>query len=141
MNDTYKSLLLDPRWQKKKSEVQIRFDWTCQDCGSKEKTLHVHHKYYISKRKPWEYDDDCFNLLCEDCHTTTHLEKKALEEAIRTLSSTHYLKVAGFIRGLSSKEVSTFDSFDDAIGYLKAKKHIPMEDVYAEIYKNRAKID
>lgn len=34
--------------------------------------LNVHHKYYISGKSPWEYDDDALITLCEDCHRKTH---------------------------------------------------------------------
>ena len=35
-------------------------------------TLHVHHRYYIEDRCPWEYDDDALITLCSDCHSETH---------------------------------------------------------------------
>ena len=34
--------------------------------------LHVHHKYYILGRKPWEYPNDCLITLCSDCHEKLH---------------------------------------------------------------------
>lgn len=39
-------------------------------------TLHVHHKYYIEDRFPWEYDDDSLITLCSDCHSETHENNK-----------------------------------------------------------------
>ena len=35
-------------------------------------TLHIHHRYYIEDRCPWEYDDDALITLCSDCHSETH---------------------------------------------------------------------
>lgn len=35
-------------------------------------TLHVHHRYYIEDRCPWEYDDDILITLCSDCHAEVH---------------------------------------------------------------------
>ena len=35
-------------------------------------TLHIHHKYYIEDRCPWEYDDDALITLCSDCHAEVH---------------------------------------------------------------------
>lgn len=64
----YRKLLLDPRWQKKRLEILQRDNWTCRSCKTTEKTLHVHHKYYIRGHKPWEYSNECFAVLCEDCH-------------------------------------------------------------------------
>lgn len=34
----------------------------CCQCGSKEKTLNVHHQYYIKGRKPWEYNFDLIHI-------------------------------------------------------------------------------
>lgn len=49
--------------------------WNCTNCpngiGNGE-TLHVHHKKYIFGREPWEYDDDNFLTLCENCHNRGH---------------------------------------------------------------------
>ena len=38
----------------------------------KYKGLNIHHKYYISGKKPWEYEDDALVTLCEDCHKKRH---------------------------------------------------------------------
>ena len=66
--ESYSELLKDPRWQKKRLLIMQRDKWTCQDCGWKESTLHVHHKYYIPDKKPWEYPNKALITLCEGCH-------------------------------------------------------------------------
>lgn len=71
---TYAEMLKDPRWQKRKSEILTRDKFTCQLCGSTEKTLHVHHLKYIKGNKPWEYCDADLITLCEKCHSKTHEE-------------------------------------------------------------------
>ena len=66
---TYCEKLKDPRWQKKRLSVLQRENFTCQDCGTKEKTLHVHHFRY--GKEPWtdlENEDIYLKVLCEDCH-------------------------------------------------------------------------
>lgn len=73
---TYAEKLKDPRWQKRRLEVFNREDWTCESCGSKDKTLCVHHDIYIAGLEPWEHDDVCLRCFCEDCHEYTHLLKK-----------------------------------------------------------------
>jgi 5-methylcytosine-specific restriction endonuclease McrA len=65
---SYGELLRDPRWQRKRLEVMQREDFTCQNCGAKNQTLNVHHRYYAKGMKPWEYDDDTLHCLCEPCH-------------------------------------------------------------------------
>ena len=64
----YTELFKDPRWQKKRLEILSRDEFTCVICCDKESTLHVHHRRYISGRKPWEYDNDLLVTLCHDCH-------------------------------------------------------------------------
>lgn len=34
--------------------------------------LNVHHKMYYKNRNLWDYEDDCFVTLCEDCHHYIH---------------------------------------------------------------------
>lgn len=65
---TYSEKLLDPRWQKKRLEILSRDEWTCCGCGSADKTLHVHHAYYVSGRDPWEYPSETLSTLCKECH-------------------------------------------------------------------------
>lgn len=65
---SYSELLKDPRWQKKRLEIFQRDNWTCFECGDAEKTLHCHHKRYISGKLPWDYPSENFLTLCEKCH-------------------------------------------------------------------------
>ena len=64
----YSELLQDPRWQKKRVDILQRDNFTCQHCGSTEKSLQVHHLRYQKWKKPWEYDNDELLTLCCDCH-------------------------------------------------------------------------
>lgn len=34
--------------------------------------LHVHHKYYIKDKYPWEYKDSALTTVCTKCHTYIH---------------------------------------------------------------------
>lgn len=36
--------------------------------------LHVHHKYYIVNKLPWEYDNESLETLCNWCHWDFHEE-------------------------------------------------------------------
>jgi len=69
---TYAEKLKDPRWQRKRLEIMSRDKFTCQDCDSTTETLHVHHRYYISKREPWDYPSFAYITNCEDCHNIHH---------------------------------------------------------------------
>ncbi len=35
-------------------------------------SLHVHHKYYVLSKLPWEYQDDALITLCNWCHWKEH---------------------------------------------------------------------
>ena len=66
MNSEYLEKLKDPRWQKRRLEIFERDNWTCQNCGNSESTLHVHHRWYAGN--PWEAPDRALVTLCENCH-------------------------------------------------------------------------
>lgn len=65
---TYSEQLKDPRWQRKRLEILGCANFTCVCCGNNKETLHVHHRYYVAHRYPWEYPLFCFQVLCIKCH-------------------------------------------------------------------------
>lgn len=75
---TYLEQINHPKWQKKKSEILNRDNYTCQLCGSKEKTLHVHHLIYFSGKMAWEYDNELLITLCKDSHKEIEELKKII---------------------------------------------------------------
>ena len=68
MAETYAELLRKLGWQKKRVEILERDKWTCRECGAADKTLTVHHAYYIPGREPWNYPNESLRCLCEKCH-------------------------------------------------------------------------
>ncbi len=68
MSIEYSEKLKDPRWQKKRLEIFERDGWKCMSCGAKEKTLNVHHIFYLPKIDPWEIPLGYLITFCEDCH-------------------------------------------------------------------------
>lgn len=83
-------MLKDPRWQKRKTEILSRDNFTCQLCGDTENTLHVHHKYYLDNHKSWEYGDNALITLCEDCHSWVHENGNEVYEAPIKVGDTIY---------------------------------------------------
>ena len=77
----------DPRWQKKRLRILELANWKCERCCRKEKELHVHHLYYESNKKPWEYPDAALVCLCDDCHLKIH----RLSDQIKDLNQ-HFIK-------------------------------------------------
>lgn len=61
-------LMRHPKWQQKRLEVLSEFNFQCNHCDETELELHVHHKVYRAKAKPWEYDMSELACLCLDCH-------------------------------------------------------------------------
>lgn len=76
MAKSYAEKLRDPRWQKKRLEIFKRDGFQCQMCFDRKETQTVHHKWYTKGLEPWEYEDDCYITLCEDCHESVHLWMK-----------------------------------------------------------------
>lgn len=82
MSKSYYEKLKDPRWQKKRLEILNRDDFTCHLCNETEKTLHVHHIAYLSRKNPWDYDDAYLITLCDSCHELEHKAKVEYEKQI-----------------------------------------------------------
>jgi hypothetical protein len=99
---SYAELLKDPRWQRRRLEVMQLADFSCQSCGSKEKTLHVHHKRYIKGRKPWEYENSELACLCEICHESHHKRETTLTQVMAELCDIDASRVIGYALGLFS---------------------------------------
>ncbi len=78
----YKEQYKDPRWQKKRLEILERDGWKCKNCEEDKEQLHVHHKWYLSEKKIWEYQDECYSTLCHDCHDSIHHLKSLIKELI-----------------------------------------------------------
>ena len=68
----YKEQIKSPQWQSRRLEILQRDDFTCQICGCKDKTLHVHHLRYVPGREIHEYEDWELITLCEQCHNEEH---------------------------------------------------------------------
>ena len=80
---SYSEKLRDPRWQRRRLEIMHRDEFTCQKCGDKENTLHVHHRWYKSGKEPWEYPGELLVTLCESCHQSEEENKEAQKYLIR----------------------------------------------------------
>ncbi len=82
MAKSYRSQYLDPRWQKKRLQALEFYGFSCILCGEDEKTLHVHHKQYVPNKDVWDYSNLQLEVLCSDCHKSTHDEEDLLNEII-----------------------------------------------------------
>ena len=103
-----------PQWQKRRLEIMQRDEFTCQMCGSKDETLHVHHIKYVNGRKYWEYDDWELITLCEECHEYEHSNKKSVLDAIEDICKYGITFTEIFIL-LSDLDVALYCQNDDCI--------------------------
>lgn len=65
---TYSEKLRSPLWQKKRLQILERDNWKCCACGNATRNLQVHHLIYCKGSNPWDYADDVYQTLCEECH-------------------------------------------------------------------------
>jgi 5-methylcytosine-specific restriction endonuclease McrA len=82
MFDTeYGRKLNDVRWKAKCIQIKKRDRSRCKNCGAT-KYLNVHHRQYhfvLSLKQfknPWDYPEDVFVTLCNDCHMKGHRQYK-----------------------------------------------------------------
>ena len=101
---SYSEQLKDPRWQRKRLAILERADFTCEQCGSKDSTLHVHHGYYEKGCKPWEYPDKSLHCLCENCHKREQQILSTVHKEIGLLTSDNLHRVLGYIQAMRMKE-------------------------------------
>lgn len=100
---SYYELLKHPQWQKKRLLVLERAAFCCENCGSGENTLHVHHTYYESGRKPWEYPDESLHALCEQCHVTAQDMKTVFDRQLGKIGYSAIDELYGYALGISSR--------------------------------------
>lgn len=110
---SYFDLLKSPHWQKKRLEILEAADFLCEECRDGESTLHVHHTYYGKGRKPWEYEDCFFQVLCEKCH-----------QKISLIDDTFHQNFYALIKEPEKYEL---------MGYLRAKM-IVKTNIYMDFY-------
>jgi hypothetical protein len=112
---TYKELLKLPDWQKKRLEILDRDKWTCQICKETGRPLHVHHKWYESKRMPWDYPGEVYLTLCDLCHdggVTGEDKKQLLYDINQILEKLSDLELQEISINLYGKYVYPIEVYD-----------------------------
>lgn len=129
---SYKELLEHPLWLKKREKLVKRSKNRCQICASGQKPLQVHHSYYLSGRKPWQYPDGSLVVLCLRCHQGVHrlkeyhLAGKSLHKRYMHETEEDHLAVM---------------SPEERAQYIENNKPIPQEDVKARFGSIFAALD
>jgi len=65
---SYKEKLQSVFWQKKRLQVLDEARWLCRECQIPNRSLQVHHVFYLPGRDPWDYPDHLLMPLCDACH-------------------------------------------------------------------------
>lgn len=99
----YKEQIKTPQWQKRRLDIMQKDNFTCQICGSTEKTLNVHHFVYHEGKMIWDYADWELITLCEECHMQEHNMMDCIIEQIESIKR----------RGVTMHEIkSLLDTID-----------------------------
>jgi hypothetical protein len=96
----YLKLLRDPRWQRRRLEILQLADFKCEECGARDRELHVHHRIYRGGAKPWEYADHELASLCKDCHQRITATLALLKETLVKLDGDQLARLCGYARGM-----------------------------------------
>ena len=100
----YWQQLQSPQWQKKRLEVMERAKFQCEECGTQDSQLHVHHRIYQKGKAPWEYPDAYLACLCSDCHAGAHELRDSINILLAELTPKEILEVGEFaLRLLQAK--------------------------------------
>lgn len=110
---SYAEKLKDPRWQKRRLQILERDSFTCAECLSKEKELHVHHRCYHSGKDPWDYVDSELISLCKPCHEKRGNLDDRIYSLLGTVPYPFLEEFAGFL--------DYFQKFEAAMG--RENKH------------------
>lgn len=109
---TYWQKLKDPRWQRKRLDVMKREEFTCELCGSKERTLNVHHGYYRKAADPWEYETDTLHCLCEECHEDIQNLTAEIQRAIAFIPIGKLSSILGIMATLVNFDEATISKIE-----------------------------
>ena len=114
MKRTYSDKLRDPRWQQKRLKLLEATEWKCQSCESGTTNLQVHHQYYLRNTDPWDYEDDCYKVLCENCH---EIYQKSMESAHKFIARSNLILALEKMSETSEKEQALFCTVADVVFY------------------------
>ena len=99
----YAEQIKHPKWQKKRLEVLEHYNFTCQECGEKEKELHVHHPFYKKNVMIWDYAIGELMCLCCDCHKDAHSIDDKIKTHLSVLSYSQKKLVFSYVKSFNNE--------------------------------------
>ena len=128
--NAYSAKLRDARWKTKADSVRQKSGHQCQDCGSTDRPLEVHHCWYRYALEPWQYPFDALRCLCRNCHK----QRATADHDFRCLIGEFTWQELASIRGSIKRlfywyERSAALAFLDAIGPNDATMSVSVENL------------
>lgn len=77
----YSRMIAQPEWDVFRRRILSRSN-CCELCRLGNRTLQVHHWFYDSRRKAWEYADDEVAVACKECHHEAHVRLAAFRQFV-----------------------------------------------------------
>lgn len=117
----YHEQLNHPLWQKKRLEVMESKGFKCENCGSKNNQLNVHHPFYKRGAMIWQYEKEELKCLCNECHKNEHEQ----DEEIKFLCSRVTVSkdfLIGLLRGYVDEHPPKLYNKREVQGYLTGFK-------------------
>ena len=102
----YSKLLQSSKWKSKRKIILKRDANTCQICLVSKDIMHVHHKYYVVGKNPWEYPNSALVTLCEECHSELHNTTK-IPIHDKELNKTTYKPAKKKVKSLGNKRIKS----------------------------------
>ena len=72
----YRDKLKDSRWIEFRKRVYKKDKHKCTICGTKDRPLNAHHRFYDKNKEPWDYLLGDLDTLCDWCHEFLHNPSK-----------------------------------------------------------------
>lgn len=139
----YAQQIKHPNWQKKRLEVLEAHNFECENCGSKEEELHVHHPFYKRGAMIWQYETDELQSLCHKCHKDVHAKDEEIKQLLAN-RNTYKEEVIGYLKAMSDNPYTQLNSFEEIVGYLNyygITGKIQNDLISAIIHKNGSPYD
>lgn len=105
-------------------KIMERDGFACRKCAAKDKTLHVHHHYYTKGAEPWEYDDEVFVTLCDDCHGQIEKASQQMKLAVGNLMVSNVCSLKCAVEAIAfmgnvRRHYFSVEQFNDGFSFLK----------------------
>jgi hypothetical protein len=110
----YSDQLKTVDWEIKRNEILERDGFKCKLC-KETNNLNVHHFYYMSNLKAWEYPNEALITYCETCHNKWHEFKLKLDKelCIDFIELSLMFNIIKKLKILDTKNIAILNGFLD----------------------------